>query len=264
MQADRDDHANYMLWTAKSFSMLLDEPDLDLRDRPASLARTIEHIIEQHFEGNQAAFARAIERRKNVAGGWLKGTGHPSWAALCDISFVLHIPLRSMLEGSVSDVGFGIRRNLPTAIERLRRSPRKKPQPVDRKMIGRLLTEVIEGLHPSLLTVKAICDQVGLERSSMRKEFGALAAKTSAVLAERRRLRSEVARKARRELVVSLTKESVAALQARGESASRRQIAMELSKRGLDLRRPEHSLVVMIAGALNAVPQVASREDAYR
>jgi transcriptional regulator with XRE-family HTH domain len=147
-------------------------------------------LIDEHFQGNAAAFACAVDRNKSVISTWLSRSASPQWSALCEVAFVFGVTLRDLLEFNEEQL------RAPKKLRDLGESPRGARQPrrkaavaEDFVRIERRLREVEQGLHAQVATIAEVEKLVRTDRKTLRRRFPKLMPRLCRLLSARRELR---------------------------------------------------------------------------
>ena len=234
-----DNHSSYMLWLARSFADLLDTPLPVGHHIREPFLRMIREISAFHFDGSYSHLAGAVSRNKSVVATWLAGRASPSWLAVCEISYVFHIPLRDVLAGESSAVPFSSLRPLPLSARQRYASQRKHPKKRDNEAMRVFLSEVEVGKHPSLHTMIAVAQRLSIDPSGLRRRLPDEVKRLSSTLAARRvvaRHRKKAAH-ARdfNEAILQVGNDLAQA----GGPLTRRNVELRLAQLGFPVRRPE-------------------------
>lgn len=234
-----DNHSSYILWVARSFADLLDTPLPVGYAVQEPFLRMIREISAFHFDGAYSHLAVAVCRNKSVVATWLAGRASPGWLAVCEISYVFHIPLRDLLSGESSAVPVSSLRPLPLDVRQRYGRQRKLPERRDSEAMRVFLSEVEDGRHPQLQTMSAIAQRLSIDSSDLRRRLPDDIRRLSAVLAERRvaaRHRRETARTRDLDEAILQVGNDLAK---DGGSLTRRNVELKLAKLGFLVRRPE-------------------------
>lgn len=179
----RDEHSRYLMWTARSFDNLLEQPQqIFTLDGPV---RTLRWLAKFHFDGIQSKLAKALGRTKGSISGWLSGRTRPNWRSLCEISYVFHVPLRDILEGNHDAIAMSVLRPLPLVVAT--RTIKRDSRRLDVSSLKRFLFQVESNLFPEIITLTEVARRLEKTKRHLRElapeEYRAL----SAVLTGRRR-----------------------------------------------------------------------------
>lgn len=228
-----DDLTLHKRWTAQCFMDLLDDLPEDGADVSGNIHHAISQLTEMHHGGVQAHFAKSIGRNKSVVSTWLSGKAAPGWDALCDISFVYQEPLKGVLSGNVSQIAAGQPRAMPLQALRREGRPRRSPTVREREQIERFLQEIIDGAHPSILSVLQATALLGIEPREMYRLARDATKVAAAVLAKRRddvRAQAATAQEAK---IEGALRQIALELAAADLPVTRRAVVKALGKRGI-------------------------------
>lgn len=239
----RDEHSRFLLWTAKSYTDLLDAPLPSQQDVGTGFTEFLAALSARHYNGVYAHLARAIERNKSVVATWTSRRSAPSWQALCEISFVFHIPISEILLGQTDAIEFSTVRRLPLTVAKRFTHPRKLPEPRSVSEIQALLARVESGEALNLMSLQAIATRFGIHPRHLRRLLPEETARISKVLANRRAVRRETIGAVRQQLFRKAIPDIVSRLISNRGRATRRAVDKELSIVGLAVGRRDASFV---------------------
>lgn len=239
----RDEHSRFLLWTAQSFADLLADPLQNEFNASQGITDVLDALVRQHFNGVYARLARSIERNRSVVGTWLTGRGFPSWQALCEVSFTFQVPLSDLLTGQTDSVAISTARRLPLAAAERLSCPRKLPVRRNISDLRSFLLRVERNEFPSLVTVRAVANRLGIHERELSRLLSEDVARLSRILSGRRELIRTRNREARERALREEVPVIVDSLLKDGAKATRRAVDRRLALAGLPVRRREAPLI---------------------
>lgn len=238
----RDGHSQYLLWTARSFSDLLESPvAISATGGPR---RVISSLSAFHFDGVNAWFAKAIDRNKSVVATWLTENGNPNWRALCDISYVFHLPLQDLISGDTDGVLVSSIRPLPLSIAS--RPAKKRPQSLDIEQVRAFFEQVKKGQHPGIFTMADVARRLNTFPRELRRVASEESMILSKALLARRLARSEQRASDRRASLMELLRKTLRRMAEEGVAPTRRAVEAALQLTGQRIQRSEVPLIKAI------------------
>ncbi|WP_176124918.1 TniQ family protein [Paraburkholderia youngii] len=176
----------YEIWVARDFANLLalDRASAALLSRDKAIG-VLPVVIATAYRGNRTELCRHAQFSKITVGGWLQGRSLPTLGALVRLSWVLQIPMRSLLAGD-KDVAATIARSEVSTAFLSSKTRRKTRRNCDWAQIERNLRESIDSDQPYESWGAAACAQ-GFRPSPLRARFPELAARIRDAGLQRRR-----------------------------------------------------------------------------
>ena len=246
LDPDRDEHTRYLLWCARSFSDLLDSPiPIDI-DAGSAIRNMLHGIAQHHFSGRTTHLARALGRNKSVISTWLTSNGRVSWRAICEISYVFHVPVSDLLTCESDAIAFSMLRSLPLAKSNAGRRQRKIAVRHDRKHILDFFEAIEKGHYPAILTLEAVATRLNTSSRELRRIFQTRFKDLGKTLEVRRLRAQQIKAQQRKELLEREVPAAIYRVLDRGERLSRRAISNELSCIGVGPRRSEQPFITRL------------------
>lgn len=229
----------YSLWMARSIMTLLERHEALSIVRDCPYSRTINKLIDQHFEGSAVAFGKWLGRPKSVIYGWRHGKFFPSWEAWYQLSYCFVIPLRKLIVGDIDTLTLPPPRTLPQPRVNTHRKPKRRRW----ERIGKFLRGVLLEKTPRFDTLTAVARRLGVNRRLLRRQFPKECASLSKRLAARRRRTHALAREKNRLSLMTAICEAIDLLRRHGRDPTRRNIEMVMSTRKIKLKRHNFHLI---------------------
>lgn len=230
----------YRAWVAKGFSLLLNRtPISEAAVDSKRLARMITAGVELRCDGVSAEFAMKIKRMKSVVTQWQKFQVVPSIQSLAEISYVFQIPFDCLIYCEQHAWNYStINRILPTS-----RQIKRAPSIHDRDKNRRILEEIVDGGHETLMTFRAVAKSLCIDQRFLRRQFPELARKVASECKARRKTLFERRAQEKMNLLFCAALDVARVLQKSGEYPSRKKIIAELSLQGVWLDRRHSPLL---------------------
>jgi hypothetical protein len=242
--ADDDEQARHGIWSANAFADILEITPFAGVEVLPSIRRSIRKLATVHHAGTSAHFARQIGRNKSVVATWLAGGSCPRWDALSDISYVYQQPLTLLLQGKVSDLTASEPRALPNYVRSRHGNPRESPVSREPAVVAAFLNEVAAGIHPSISSVSAAAQRLGMDVREVYR-LAQEAAKNASAALEARSVLHRAAQAARRSQARDSAIGRVAtSLASRGCKLTRRVVDDEMARQGYVVRWSESKEVM--------------------
>lgn len=243
LQEERDEHSSYLLWTARAYADLLDEPADAGTDGGHGFRLTLERVREFHFQSNMSALASSLDRNKSIVCTWLSGGCAPSWNAVCDVSFAFHLPIRDVLAGSADCVQVSVPRRLPLAALRTKR---RTASPVERSTLLAVFSALASGAHPRVRSLAQLARVANVSVREMRRLASAETKAVATLLADRRLAVKSLQDSNRKDALTSALKSIVETICTNGQNPTRRLIESRLWLAGYSIRRNEYRWIMSI------------------
>lgn len=186
----------YEIWVARDFANLLalDRESAALLSREKAVGM-LTVVIATAYRGNRTAFCKHAQFPKITVDVWLRGRSLPVLSSLVRLSWVLQIPLRSLLAGD-EDVAAATARSEVSAAFLPSKSRRKPQRNRDWAQIERNLRESIDSDQP-YESLKAAAHALGCRPSYLRARFPELAVRIRDAGHQRRREAAQARQQAR-------------------------------------------------------------------
>ena len=199
--------------------------------------------------------ASALGRNKSVISTWLTNKGRISWQALCEISYVFHIPLADILTCGSDAIAFSVIRALPLSQSRAGRRQRKIAVRHDISHTLAFFDAIEKGHYSAVLTLEAVAARLNTSARELRR---ILPDKTKALvttLAYRRSKVKQIKAQQRQQLLEHEVPEAIFRILRRGENLTRRAVSNELSCAGVNVRRSDQPAITKLKlKALETMP----------
>lgn len=243
LDESRDDHSRFLMWTAKSYSDLLDSPLPPKFDVGPNVRKWLLALTDQYFSGVQAQLAKAIERTQSAVSTWLAGRSAPRWDALCELSYVFQIPLADILTGQMDALAMSTIRKLPIGAAKRLMNPRKLPEHRDLLQIKAFFLQVENGEFPGITSMKDVGKRLNIHVRGFSRILPAETAHLVAVLRDRREYKRQVKKASRERAIMEQIERIIGNQKNSGRKTTRRYIDSELALAGLSVRRHESQLI---------------------
>lgn len=243
LQEARDEHSRYLLWAARAYADLLDEPVPSGTDGGYGFRLTLERVREFHFQSKMSALALSLDRNKSIVCTWLSGGCAPSWSAVCDVSFAFHLPIRDVLAGNADCVQVSVPRRLPLAALRTKR---RTASSVDRPALLAVFSGLASGSHPRVRSLAQLAQVVNISVREMRRLAPAETKAVASLLAGRRQAMKSLQDSIRKNALTSALKSIVETICSSEQNPTRRLIDSRLRLAGYSIRRNEYRWIMSI------------------
>lgn len=231
-----DQYAQYLLWMGRSFSDLLDSKTLP-KYVSLNILEMLKLLRDRHCNGLDINLAKSLGRNKSVIATWFGQKANPSWRALCEISFIFHIPLLDLLSAEKSALGVSLVRNLPLQISN--RTRRKRGEKRNISKILALYAAVQDGDATSMNTITDVGRRLGVEPKDLRRILPMETRRLADLLKMRRVVAKEKRATYRKEALEKEVRLLVTGMTRRNEKLTRRAIDKALRLSGLPVQRNE-------------------------
>ena len=254
-----DDFGRYLCWTTQCFVDLLDCDDLP-QDATENILEMIMLLRELHCAGVDKNFATAISRNKSVVCTWLKKKARPSWQALCDISFVFHVPLLDLLRSDKNAVAFSFVRNLPL---QTRKIERKKAKKTDLEYVKLIYSQVLKDLIPGVTTITSVGRRLGIPSKELRRILPDQTEELAVFLRERQFKAREKSKSIRSMTLAVEVESAIRIMIQEGVKLTRRAVERKLRLGGISIQRHEtqyvRRMVKHLAGTFDEGKEIIGR-----
>jgi hypothetical protein len=236
----RDQYSEYLLWTARSFSDLLDAEPLP-RNEPDQILEMLARLRDRYCTGLDVNLANTLSRNKSVVATWFSRKARPSWSALCDISFVFHVPLSDLFSANTTAIEMAVVRDLPLQISA--RVRRRHGRQLDAAKVLSLYAAIHNGEHASVRTLADVGRHLGFTPKDLRRALLLQTEAIATVLKERAKSYREKQEAVRLEALRDETVLVVTEMARRAERPTRRSVDRALSRAGLVVLRRDARFV---------------------
>lgn len=242
---------DYSLWMARSIMTLLVRHGAFSIVHDCPYSRTINKLIDQHFEGSAVAFGKWLGRPKSVIYGWRYGKSFPSWEAWCQLSYCFAIPLRKAIAGDIDTLTLPPPRTLPQPRSNKRRKPKRRRW----ERIGGFLRSVLQEKTPRFDSLTAVARRLGVDCRQLSLYFPKECLSLSRRFAAQRLRERTLAREKNRLALMVAIREAIDLLRRHGQDPTRRNIEQVLSIRKIKLHRENYYLIAQCLQYLEAESQ---------
>jgi hypothetical protein len=236
----RDQYAEYLLWTARSFSDLLDA-ELLTANMPDQILEMLMRLRDRYCNGLDVILAKTLGRNKSVIATWFSRKASPSWNALCDISFVFHVPLIDLFSTNETAIDMAVVRALPLQISV--RGKRRHGRQLDLVKVLSLYAAIHNGECTFVRTLADVGRHLGVEPKDLRRALLFQTEAIAAALKDRAKNFRERQAAARLDALKNETILVVTEMARRAERPTRRSVDRALSRAGLVVLRSDARFV---------------------
>ncbi len=233
-----DAHTEFQDWCAAAAEGILSE-ELNLEaDFRVSIANALNQMVQRDFGGVGKHAADALGRSKSLLHGWRSQTVVPRWDALLGISFVMNLPMASLLSGEQQTLPFGEFRKLPADVVN-RRPPRRRAVSRDWRKIGRALMGLASDPHILNPSLKGAARTLGVSPRDLRRRCAdevAIFKEQMKATKDARKIQRRALRRSRLQLEVSI---AVGILITQNIAVTKRALYRQLRLQGISLRNCE-------------------------